>query len=393
MKRTAQICFTAIFLAILFAVPALILLRGSRIHASVYENRTLAQLPELSGAALLDGSYFSAWDTWLTDHIGGRERLMTWNTWLDYQLLDRPVVNQVVVDADVLLPFQTYGTWDLDYLDDTAAQVCDGLARLEEAASAYGGRFYYLGLPLQSSFYYDHYPSYLENRRWHVEAMTEAFSQAMAERGLTFLEMEPVYRAVETGQALYAASDHHYTYYGAYLAYRTFLDRVRADTGWDLPVLEEEDLTFRALEHPFLGSRNRKLYGLWTGEEAITIGIQREPVAFTRLDNGKEVPAVLYALPEEGETVDYNVYMGGDVAETVLRTDRPELPDLLIFGDSFTNPMETLLYTGFHETRCLDLRYYQGSLLDYVRTYQPDVILCVRDDTAYLSLEGNGAIR
>ncbi len=393
MKRAAQLCFTLLFLAVLFAVPLLILLRGAHIHASVHENRTLAQIPVLSKEALLDGSYFSAWDTWLTDHIGGRERLMAWNTWLDYRLLGRPVVNDVVVDSEVLLPFQTYGTWDLSYLEGSAARVCDGLSSLEEAVSAYGGQFYYLGVPLQSSFYYDRYPSYLENRRWHVEAMTAAFSHAMEERGLTFLDLEPVYRSAESEQPLYAASDHHYTYYGAYLAYRTFLDRVRTDTGWDLPVLEEQDLTFQALDAPFLGSRNRKLYGLWTGSESAVIGIQRDPVPFTRTDNGAAVPATLYTLPEEGSVVDYNIYMGGDIAETVLQTDRPELPDLLIFGDSFTNPLETLLYTGFNETRCLDLRYYQGSLLDYVRTYQPDVVLCVRDDTAYLSPEGNGTIQ
>ena len=92
--------------------------------------------------------------------------------------------------------------------------------------------------------------------------------------------------------------------------------------------------------------------------------------------------------------MDYNIYMGGDIPETVLQTHRPELPNLLIFGDSFTNPLETMLYTGFHETRCLDLRYYQDkSILDYVRTYQPEIVLCVRDDTAYLSTEGNGAIQ
>ena len=28
--------------------------------------------------------------------------------------------------------------------------------------------------------------------------------------------------------------------------------------------------------------------------------------------------------------------MGGDIAETVIQTDRPELPNALIFGDSFT---------------------------------------------------------
>ena len=89
----------------------------------------------------------------------------------------------------------------------------------------------------------------------------------------------------------------------------------------------------------------------------------------------------------------YNLYMGGDFGETILETNRPELPDVLIFGDSFTNPLETLFYTGFDETRSLDLRYNDVSLLDYVAEHRPDVVLCVRDDTSYLSAEGNGRIR
>lgn len=116
-------------------------------------------------------------------------------------------------------------------------------------------------------------------------------------------------------------------------------------------------------------------------------------MAFDRTDNGLPVPAQLFRLPATPtETVDYNVYMGGDVAEAVLSTHRPEFPNLLIFGDSFTNPLETLLYTGFDETRSLDLRYADVSLLEYVAEHHPDVVLCVRDDTSYLSTEGNGNI-
>ena len=137
------------------------------------------------------------------------------------------------------------------------------------------------------------------------------------------------------------------------------------------------------------------LYGLWTGAEKLSIGVQAAPVPFTRTDNGAPVPATLYELPEDpAAEVTYDVYMGGDKAETILRTDRPELPNLLIFGDSFTNPLETLFYTGFNETRSLDLRYYdQKGILEYLEEYRPDVVICIRDDTAYLSTEGNGNIR
>ncbi|MEI3307113.1 MAG: hypothetical protein V8R40_14520 [Dysosmobacter sp.] len=39
--------------------------------------------------------------------------------------------------------------------------------------------------------------------------------------------------------------DHHYNYYGAYAAYRAIMDTLTAD-GWDLPVLTEDDITWRS---------------------------------------------------------------------------------------------------------------------------------------------------
>ena len=86
--------------------------------------------------------------------------------------------------------------------------------------------------------------------------------------------------------------------------------------------------------------------------------------------------------------------MCGDISETVLQTDRPELPDALMFGDSFTNPLETIWYASFDETRSLDLRYHtELSLLDYVEEYRPQVVVCVRDYEQMLNLYGNGSIQ
>ena len=220
MKRFSEVCFVLLFVGFLCAVPLLILLHGAKIQALYYENRALSAPPELNTQALLSGDYFSRWDGWLTDHVAGRERLLKLNTWLDYRLLDRPAVNGIVEGAEgVLFPFQAYGTWDLDYLAGDAAAICDDLAALDELVASYGGRFYYVGLPLQNAFYYDRYPDYLENRYWHISAMTEAFAGAMADRGLAFLDLEPVLRAAQTEERpLYAASDHHFNYYGAYLA-------------------------------------------------------------------------------------------------------------------------------------------------------------------------------
>lgn len=58
--------------------------------------------------------------------------------------------------------------------------------------------------------------------------------------------------------------------------------------------------------------------------------------------------------------------MGGDITETILDTNRPELPPVLIFGDSFP-PLEILFYTAFDETRSLGLHCcMKQSFLDYI---------------------------
>ncbi len=103
------------------------------------------------------------------------------------------------------------------------------------------------------------------------------------------------------------------------------------------------------------------------------------------MDNGQEVEPTVLRLPENDTApVEYLVYMGGDKGETILRTDRPELPKVLIFGDSFTNALETLLYPSFDEMRSLDLRHYNAKTLwEYIEEYQPDIVLDIRDDSSW----------
>jgi hypothetical protein len=205
--------------------------------------------------------------------------------------------------------------------------------------------------------------------------------------------MGAVYEAQGHPSSYYSAVDHHYNYYGAYDAYRTILDTL-ASSGWDLPVLTEEDLDFVELPNPYIGTRNRKLYNLWPNSEKAVIGVQKTAVAFTRRDNGTLSEKPLFVTPASDDLpTTYNLYMGGDFGEIILETDRSELPDILIFGDSFTNALETLLYASFDETRILDLRHYtEKSLKDYISDYQPDLVLCVMSDTFYYTTTGNGAV-
>lgn len=393
MRKLTDRAFLACLLALLLAVPAWVALRSHRETTAYYENRSLAERPALTLSSLWDGSFGAAFENWYSDHAPGRTTLLKNDTKVQMDVLKRPVVNGIVDAGGVLVPYLDYDEWSEASYRSTVSPIADRFAKLNEHIEANGGTFRYVGFPEQRVYFEDKFPGYLNNHAAEAEAADRVFAQTLADRGVSFLDMGAVYDAQGHPESYYSTVDHHYNYYGAYAAYRAILKNLNA-AGFDLPVLTEEDLDFMELPNPYIGSRNRKLYNLWPNSEKAVIGVQTEPVAFTRTDNGQPSDKPLFVTPaEDYMPTTYNLYMGGDFGETILETDRPDLPDALIFGDSFTNALETLLYASFDETRILDLRHYtEKSLKDYISEYQPDIVLCVQNDTFYYTATGNGAV-
>lgn len=391
MKRKIDVLFLGILAVVFLAFPVGAVINTLSGSTSLfYENRSPAALPQLTFESLWDGTFSTQADSFVSDRMPGRDPMIQADTALG-MALGRPVSHGVITAGEQLLPFHGYLTWDVSYTTDKAAAMVEPLAAIHRQVTDYGGILVYLGVPQQYSYFRDNYPDYMDNRVWNLDAMTQALSDALAKQGIPFLNMAETYDRLGRPAEFYSATDHHYTYRGMLCAYQALMNALNAHTGLDLKICTEDDLVFEYLPEPFLGSQNRKIYGLWNTDERLEIAHLKDPVPFTRLDNGMEVPSALYAFPEPGEYATYSVYMGGDMAETIIQTNRPELPKLLLVGDSFTNAMETLLWASFDESRSLDYRYYTGPVLsEYIEDYQPDVVVLFRDDTSYLSDTGNG---
>lgn len=392
-KRLANALFLLVFFGAMLAFPLGTFL-APKVSFSPYENRQLAHRPEISLERVINGALFRDLDTFLSDRLVWRTQLLALNAWVDYRLMGRPVINDQVLAGDVLVPYQGFSRWDLGYIREQSQAMGDQLKSLNEQITGYGGYFLYLGIPEQFSYFRDRYPDYMDNRAWVLEPIAEEFRAALAERGVPFLDAMTVYDSLGHPDEFYSKIDHHYTYAGMLAAYEALMERINADAGLDLHYVKGNDLTLTALPNPYLGSRSRRLFDLWKSDEAVVIGTLNSLIPFTRIDNGSEVPATLYDLPDsDDKPIGFTTYMGGDISETIIRTDRPELPNALIFGDSFTDPLETVFWTSFNETRSLDLRGYTAKTLsEYIEEYHPDVVICVRDDTMYTSFDGNGRI-
>ncbi len=386
MKKACQIFLLAFCALVLIAVPVLTAFSAPQEY-SIYENRTLAAArPDLSVESLFSGAYFEGWETYLRDSVWNRDGLLKLSTRLD-MALGRPFVNDIHASQEALLPYSVESV-DPDTVAADAARMADSLAALAAQVESYGGVFLYVGVPNQFSVYRDGYPAYMSYVGEELDAVRDAFSAALAERGVAFLD---VGAALADIGSFYFRTDHHMTLPGGVETCRLIFETLR-ELGADIPELPQ--VSYRTLPNPFYGSRGRRLYGLSPFTEQLEVFDTALQLPFTRRDNGELCEASVVTLPASAEEpVTYGLFMGGDIAETVLTTDRPALSDALIFGDSYTNAIETVFYTGFDETRSLDLRYYEGETLSaYLAAYRPAVVVCVRDDANYLNFSGNGAI-
>lgn len=390
-KKAASVFLVVCFGLFLFTIMVVTTFHPKDTY-SYYENRNLATIPEATTEELLTGKWGSNMDKYLSDHAAGRNTLLKASTYINCHILRQPVVNDVVISKDYLLP--EIGNWMLDTssINSQTAAITQNLSSLSDLVESYGGFYYYVATPCQYVFHSDDYPWFMNNRSDYTEQSISSLSASLQESGVNFIDIGKVFAEHGWADHLSSAIDNHYSIYGAYLTYLEIMERINEDTGYDLTILRDGDYQIQELPNRYLGSRTRKLMGLWPCEERLGILLPNVEVPFTRKNNHNEVAPTVYSLPNnQWENVLYSLYMGGDIALTEIDTMRDELPSILVYGDSFTNAAECILYYGFDKMYSIDMRHYRETTLgEFISEYKPDIVVCIRDYEALLSVDSNG---
>lgn len=348
---------------------------------SYYENRNLAGFPKMNTESVLSGQWGADMDKYLTDHAAWREQMMIADTVINMYLLKQPLVNDVIIAEDCLLPVVVDWKTNTSYITEDAISVTNNILSAKEATESYGGSYFCVAVPCQYVFYNDKYPWYVNNREAYTRLSLEALSQNMQQAGISFLDVGKKFEDMGWPEYLASAIDNHFSIYGAYLTYVQMMERILAETDYDLDMLEEGEYRITELPNPYLGANARKLLDLWPHEEHLGILEPNTPIPFIRKDNHQQVASTVYSLPEDSrEDVLYSVYMGGDIGLTEIDTGREELPSILIYGDSFTNAVECIAYYSFDKMYSIDQRHYtENTLEEFIAQHQPEIVVCIKD--------------
>ncbi len=392
MKKIYDKVIVLIFCIIIFIVPIFTIVpkvmdKENIVGYSFFENRTMTEPPTLTTETLFNGEYFTQLSKCFNDQMWKRDYFIEKYTDFTLKVLKRPVVNNVIVQGELLLPFHYY--YENQFTTDTK-KAEEGLKRLSDSATRAGSKLIFVGIPEQSSMFRDKYPSGLNNNSDYINQSRDAYFEILRDNNIEILDMGEVFKGLSY-EDYYSLTDHHFNLKGAYATYNSMVDMVTEN----VPRLLESDVVFGEFGNTFYGSRNRKIYNAIDSDEKLLYYQTKKQINYTRENNGAMGQTRVITVPETPETpVTYDAYMGGDMGETIIRTDRADLPNVLIFGDSFTNPIESFLYYSFNEMRSIDLRHYhEMTITEYIEKYKPDYVFYVRDDLSYFLDNENGDLQ
>jgi hypothetical protein len=387
MKKLYNFIAIAVFIFILFFFPIATKLAEHKEY-SFYENRNLEPVPVFTKETLFDGTYLPKWDKYFSDQIAFRDEMIYAYTYINANIFKKVNVNNIVITENSLLPFNQPKQIDETSIKNSCESVTDKISKLSDFCEKSGAEFIFVGIPEQRSMLRNDYPDYLENDDEYLNLVENHFFKMLNSKNVDYLNMMDIF-SKEDYRGYYSVTDHHFNIFGAFRTYTAIMEKLDC-FGCADGKLTESDFNLVTLEHNFYGSRARMIYKAYPIPDNLAYYEPKEKIDYERFDRGTKVERIFFVPSDVNEDITYGVYMGGDNGETYIHTNRPELKKLLIFGDSFTNPLETLLYTGFDSMLTVDLRHNKKSIYEYIEEFSPDVVLLVRDDTCYLSTDGNG---
>lgn len=349
--RKDEIAITAAF-CIFLGVMAVLYLVLPKQDFSQLEKRYLAEAPTLSWEAVASGAYGDQVESYMADHIPGRDFFVGLNAYAQL-LTGRQTASEIYLAEGGRL-VEAPAQWD-----DAAVQ------KNMKAINSFAAK---LDVPVDLVIV----PSAGWAAREEILGIADAYGDEQFITDIYALAGENLRTVNVTAEfddpSLYYRTDHHWTSGGAYLGYRLYMQSLGRD------FRAAEDFTVETVEG-FLGSTYSRAalwlteaepLELWTGSRGITV------------TNGETegTHAGIFYRERLEETDKYTVYLDGN--HSVVRIQNPAAAGsgkLLVIRDSYSNCLGGFLAESYEEVVLVDLRYYKYSLSELCQTEGFDNVL------------------
>ncbi len=324
-----------LFLVLVFGFTAFDFLTPDR-DFSEWENRQLAQLPNITADSVFSGRFGSEYETYMTDQFPLRDAFVK-AKFLTDSALGRTDSGGVYVGAEALYSKQL----DFDY-----SELDKNIKAIDTFALNNGIDTKVIVVPSSTYIYSDRLPKFAK-----VLNEGELFGYiAQKLENADFVNI--VDKITESRENyIYFRTDHHWTYEGALIAYNAYLHSIgRQEVG-------NEALTLTAVSDDFQGTLLSKSGAL--GIESDTLyRIERGRVVGVKTHNGLTVTEYnsIYFDDYLSKKDKYSYYLGSNQPLVSVETES-EGGRLIVFKDSYAHITAPLMTGDWSQIVFVDLRY------------------------------------
>ena len=335
-------------IAILFAV---LLLAGIVTHLafpdkfySESEKRTLSQFPAISWKAVRTGKFGDAIEEYLADQFPGRDGWVTVKTAIERLSGKKESGGVYFADGGYLIEIQK------GFSANQTAMNLRALKILQDAMDEKGVPMRTMLIPTAAQILAEKLPAYAPN------ADQTAVTREAEKAGIRLADVTEALAEKKDGY-IYYMTDHHWTSEGAYYAYAAWMrERGAAPdplSAWTKEILSENfrGTTYSKVNNPDAPFDVIEAYYKTTEHRVDYNG-------------GNYVTDSLYERKYLEGTDQYAVFLNSNQSTTVVSGSGEGR--LLILKDSYANCFAQFCADDFEETHLIDLRFFPGSVKDYI---------------------------
>ncbi len=343
MKKVISV----VFLVFIFLMSVLLFVNSGKEY-SQNEKRYLAVMPEFSVSALLDGSYLSSFEEFVSDHVFFRDFFKGLNSYTNLAL-GKNTASDIYFCKDGYLINAPKNT---DY--KTFEKNIEKFSEFSKKSDIPSNLII---IPHTGYVMEDVLPKHSKE---YPDGELFAFCK---KQDLDLLDVRPLLKNAE--KQVFYKTDHHLTSYGNYLVYQAFCEKKGMDICDDYNIETYDDFygTTYSGSGYFLTPPDK--IELWDNSEKVSVEIYEDQKTYDTLFFKEHLSA-----PDK-----YPVFLEGN--HSFLKIKNPYSNDrkILIVKDSFAQCFAPFLTANYSEIYMVDLRYYRKSVSDIIAENQIDEIL------------------
>lgn len=364
-KKTNRVIII-VFLGALYGLTVMGFLKPEQ-QFSDYENRYLQTRPQFSAKSFFDGSFAKDYEAYISDQFIGRNEWIALKTGLELARGMKDTGGVYFGSDDYFFQKSDAGlfTGQQARLNmDVLPVFFEGIKHMENIQSAR-----VLLVPTASCILKAQLPAFapVYDQRQLLDDLKETMPEETV-IDVTDLLSQNALESQENEKQIFYRTDHHWTTYGAYLAYTMWAQSL----GFE-PV-PERDFDRQTVTSDFLGTLNSRVnvpmqpdsIELWTYPALWKVFVNEESQARDGF----------YDLDKLATKDQYAVFFGGNygtvkIEQQACESDRR----LLVIKDSYANSFVPFAALHFEKTYMLDLRYANVNMTDFIREHQITDIL------------------